>query len=76
MCTMLFLVHVWRKVTSSSHLAEGAMVKSLEEEKFLHNMVFWYRYYRKVPQGLPEQRTWVMSRDRKNCYFMGGSKAG
>ena len=29
MYTMLFLVHVWRKVTSSSHLAEGAKVKSL-----------------------------------------------
>ena len=42
---------------------------TLEEKKFLHNMVFWYRYYRKVPQGPPEQRTWVMSRDWKNCYF-------
>ena len=28
---------------------------TLEEKKFLHNMVFRYRYYRKVPQGPPEQ---------------------
>ena len=42
---------------------------TLEEKKFLHNMVFRYRYYRKVPQGPPEQRSWVMSWDRKNCYF-------
>ena len=42
---------------------------TLEEKKFPHNMVFQYRYYRKVPQGPPEQRTWVMSQDRKNCYF-------
>ena len=42
---------------------------TLEEKKFPHNMVFRYRYYRKVPQGPPEQRSWVMSRDWKNCYF-------
>ena len=42
---------------------------TLEEKKFPHNMVFQYRYYRKVPQGPPEQRTWVMSQDWKNCYF-------
>ena len=42
---------------------------TLEEKKFPHNIVFQYRYYRKVPQGPPEQRSWVMSRDRKNCYF-------
>ena len=38
-------------------------------KKFPYNMVFQYKYYRKVPQGPPEQRTWVMSWDRKNCYF-------
>ena len=27
---------------------------TLEEKKFPHNMVFWYKYYRKVPQGPPE----------------------
>ena len=32
-------------------------------------MEYWYKYYRKVPQGPPEQRTWVMSQDQKNCYF-------
>ena len=42
---------------------------TLEEKKLPHNMVFWYRYYRKVPQGPLEQRSWVMSRDWKNCYF-------
>ena len=42
---------------------------TLEEKKFPHNMVFRYRYYRKVPKGPPEQRTWVMSLDRKNYYF-------
>ena len=42
---------------------------TLEEKKFPHNMVFWYKYYRKVPQGPPEQRMWVMSQDQKNCYF-------
>ena len=42
---------------------------TLEDKKFPYNMVFRYKYYRKVLQGPPEQRTWVMSRDRKNCYF-------
>ena len=42
---------------------------TLEDKKFPYNMVFWYKYYRKVPQGPPEQRTWVMSWDQKNCYF-------
>ena len=42
---------------------------TLEEKKLPHNMVFWYKYYRKVPQGPAEQRRWVMSRDRKSCYF-------
>ena len=42
---------------------------TLEEKKFPHKMVFQYRYYRKVPQGPQEQRSWVISQDRKNCYF-------
>ena len=42
---------------------------TLQDKKFPYNMVFWYKYYRKVQQGPPEQRTWVMSWDRKNCYF-------
>ena len=36
---------------------------TLEDKKFPYNMVFRYKYYRKVPQGPPEQRTWVMSWD-------------
>ena len=41
---------------------------SIEDKKFPNNMVFHYRYYRKVPQD-KEMKTWAMSKDRKNCYF-------
>ena len=42
---------------------------TLEDKKFPYNMVFRYKYYRKVPEGPKERRRWVMSKDRRNCYF-------
>ena len=41
---------------------------TLEDNKFPQNMVFRYRYYRKVPQD-KQMKNWVMSKDKKNCYF-------
>ena len=41
---------------------------TIEDKKFPNNMVFHYRYYKKVPQD-KKMETWAMSNDRKNCYF-------
>ena len=41
---------------------------TIEDKKFPNNMVFRYRYCRKVPQD-KEMKTWAMLKDRKNCYF-------
>ena len=40
----------------------------LEEKKFPHNMVFKYKYYRKIPEDSTLKK-WVMSTDKRNCYF-------
>ena len=77
-CDFVKLNHVYYVVLSPRLEKSDKLITScrgcngkitLEEKKFPHNMVFWYRYYRKMPQGPPEQRSWVMSWDRKNCYF-------
>ena len=41
---------------------------TIEDKKFPNNMVFHFRYYRKVPQD-KEMKMWAMSKDSKNCYF-------
>ena len=40
----------------------------IEEKKFPHNMVFKYKYYRKIPEDSTLKK-WVMSKDKRNCYF-------
>ena len=41
---------------------------TLEDKRFPNNMVFHYKHYRRVPKDR-EFKTWVMSKDKKNCYF-------
>ena len=45
---------------------DGAI--TLDDKKFPNNMVFKYKYYRRVPKD-KEKRNWVMSKDKRNCYF-------
>ena len=40
----------------------------IADKKFLHNMVFKYKYYRKIPEDNTLKK-WVMSKDKCNCYF-------
>ena len=40
----------------------------IEDKKFPYNMVFRYKYYRKVPEDNTLKK-WVMSKDKLNCYF-------
>ena len=40
----------------------------IEDKKFPYNMVFRYKYYRKVPEDNTLQK-WVMSKEKLNCYF-------
>ena len=55
-----------KKMVTYCHGCKGPI--RIDDKKFPYNMVFRYKYYRKIPEDNTLKK-WVMSKDKLNCYF-------